>query len=321
LSLLTVETLSIGFGTPAAPVRIVRDVSFALAAGGTLGIVGESGSGKSMTALALIGLLPESARVTGRMLFEGNDLTNATERDWVKLRGRRIAFVFQEPMTSLNPVHTIGAQVAEPLLVHGLMDKRAARAEALRLLERVGIPRARERLDAYPHELSGGQRQRVMIAMALACRPSLLIADEPTSALDVTVQKQIIGLLKDLQTEFGMALIVISHDLGVIADLADRSIVLYGGQIMEEGPTMDLFRHHAHPYSQGLMAARPGSHLGKGKRLAAIPGNVPAPTDLPAGCPFYGRCPRGRDICRTDAPPIVVTGRTLSRCFFPEVAA
>jgi len=321
LTLLTVNNLSISFGTPAVPLRIVRDVSFALSAGGTLGIVGESGSGKSMTALAMIGLLPESARVTGRMVFEGADLAAARERDWVRLRGRKIAFVFQEPMTSLNPVHTIGAQVAEPLLVHGLMDKRAARAEALRLLERVGIPRARERLDAYPHELSGGQRQRVMIAMALACRPSLLIADEPTSALDVTVQKQIIGLLKELQAEFGMALIVISHDLGVIADLAERSIVLYGGQIMEEGPTLDLFRHHAHPYSQGLMAARPGSHIGKGRRLAAIPGNVPAPGDLAPGCPFYGRCALGEETCRTKPPPIVATGRTLSRCFFPGAVA
>ncbi len=320
MTLLAVDGLSISFGAPKAPVKIVRDVAFALDAGSTLGIVGESGSGKSMTALALIGLLPESAGVSGRILFEGTDLAKASERDWVRLRGRRIAFVFQEPMTSLNPVHTIGAQVAEPLLVHGLMDARSARAEALRLLERVGIPRARERLDAFPHELSGGQRQRVMIAMALACRPALLIADEPTSALDVTVQQQIISLLKELQAEFGMGLIIISHDLGVIADLAERSLVMYGGQIMEEGPTRALFRHHAHPYSQGLMAARPGSHTGKGQRLAAIPGNVPAPADLVPGCPFYGRCPRGQDQCRNNAPPAIATGATRSRCFFPGEA-
>jgi len=321
VTLLQVEHLSIGFGAVGAPVPVVRDVSFTLERGGTLGIVGESGSGKSMTALSLIGLLPEAARIGGRLLFEGRDLAAADEREWVTLRGRKIAFVFQEPMTSLNPVQTIGRQVAEGLRVHGLMRAAAARAEALRLLDRVGIARAKERLDAFPHELSGGQRQRVMIAMALACRPSLLIADEPTSALDVTVQKQIIGLLKTLQADFGMGLIVISHDLGVIADLAERSLVMYGGRVMEEGPTTALFHHAAHPYTRGLLAARPGSHAVKGGRLAAIPGNVPEPTDLPPGCPFHGRCASGTDRCRTEVPPVVATGDTLSRCFFPTGAA
>jgi peptide/nickel transport system ATP-binding protein len=317
MTLLAVDRLSITFGTPANPLPIVRDVSFELARGGTLGIVGESGSGKSMTALSLIGLLPDAARVGGSILFDGTELANATEATWLPLRGWRIGFVFQEPMTSLNPVHTIGRQIAESLILHGLKNANAARAEALRLLDRVRLPRAAERLDAYPHELSGGQRQRVMIAIAIACNPALLIADEPTSALDVTVQRQIVALLQELQTETGMGLIVISHDLGVIADLADRSIVLYGGRIMEEGPTRGLFATQGHPYTRGLIAARPGRHLGKGARLPAIPGNVPAAADFAPGCPFFGRCSIGReDVCRDVPPPPVAFGQTVARCYF-----
>jgi peptide/nickel transport system ATP-binding protein len=321
MTLLSVDRLTIAFGPAAASVPIVREVSFDLAAGDTLGIVGESGSGKSMTALSLIGLLPETARVGGHIRFEGADMARASERDWLALRGRRIGFVFQEPMTSLNPVHTIGRQIAEGLRLHGLKDAAAARSEALRLLDRVRLPRAAERLDAFPHELSGGQRQRVMIAIAIACNPALVIADEPTSALDVTVQRQIVALLKEVQAETGMGLIVISHDLGVIADLADRSLVLYGGRVMEEGPTLSLFRDAAHPYTRGLIAARPGRHMEKGARLPAIRGNVPAAADFAPGCPFYGRCDFGVDMCRDTLPPPVVRPSSVARCHFAGVTA
>lgn len=319
--LLDVRSLSISVVLPTGPARVVRDVSFALRPGEKLGIVGESGSGKSMTALALMGLLPAAARASGRILFEGRDLLALPEAELVRLRGARVAMVFQEPMTSLNPVHRIGDQVAEPLLEHGRMEGRTARAEALRLLERVGIPRARERLDAYPHELSGGQRQRVMIAMALACRPALLVADEPTSALDVTVQAALIRLLDELAREFGMALVVISHDLAVIAELTDRSVVLYGGAVMEAGPTRSLFRDAVHPYTRGLVAASPSRGIPKTRRLAAIPGSVPPPDRLPAGCPFFGRCPRGTPTCAETAPPRVDGPTTSAYCHHPEIPA
>ncbi|MEJ1159891.1 ABC transporter ATP-binding protein [Prosthecomicrobium sp. N25] len=315
--LLRVSDLTVALDLPAGPARVVRDLSFALDAGESLAIVGESGSGKSMTALALIGLLPSVARVSGSIRFEGRELVGAPEAALTALRGARIGMVFQEPMTSLNPVHRIGDQVAEPLLVHGRTDRAAARAEALRLLERVGIARARERLDAYPHELSGGQRQRVMIAIALACRPALLVADEPTSALDVTVQAALIDLLKDLARDFGMALVVISHDLAVVAGLAARSMVMYGGVAMEEGPTRDLFRAPRHPYTIGLVAASPSRRALPG-RLAAIPGTVPSADRLPAGCPFFGRCPRGTAICRDVPPPAIRQGERVARCHHLE---
>ncbi|MDR3496137.1 MAG: ABC transporter ATP-binding protein [Ancalomicrobiaceae bacterium] len=316
--LVAVDRLTVAFDDRRLPVEVVRDVSFTLAPGGTLGIVGESGSGKSMTARALIGLLPESARLSGSLAFDGRDLVSARERDWEGLRGRQIGMVFQEPMTALNPAHRVGDQIAEGLVLHGLMDRRSARAEALRLIERVGIARARERIGAFPHELSGGQRQRVMIAMALACKPSLLIADEPTSALDVTIQAQIVELIAELKAEYGLALIVISHDLGVIADLAERTLVLYGGRVMEEGETAALFRAPAHPYTRGLLAARPGRHKPKGEHLDAIPGNVPSAADFPPGCPFFGRCGDGTERCRLEVPPPVTVGDTIARCWFPR---
>jgi peptide/nickel transport system ATP-binding protein len=300
--LLSVSNLTIGFGRKERPIRVVRDLSFDLAEGQTLGIVGESGSGKTITALSLMGLQSSVAHVTGSIRFEGEELLPHREDRMTALRGKNIAMIFQEPMTALNPVHRIGDQIAEGLILHEGFPREAALAEAVRLLERVGIAQARERLNAYPHEMSGGQRQRVMIALALACRPELLIADEPTSALDVTVQAQLLDLIRDIVSERSMALIVISHDLGVVTELASRTIVLYGGAVMEEGPTARLFARPAQPYTQGLVTAIPGRGARR-KRLTAIPGNVPPPHLLAPGCPFHGRCPLGDETCRVTPPP------------------
>ena len=317
MSVLDVEHLAVSIATASGPLPVVRDISFRLDRGTTLGLVGESGSGKSMTALALMRLLPEIATATGAVKLHGEDLLRADETRLCTLRGDRMAMVFQEPMTSLNPLHTVGDQIAETLILHRGAERKAAFDEAARLLDRVGIGNARARLGAYPHQLSGGQRQRVMIAMALACRPDVVIADEPTSALDVTVQAQIIDLLRGLIGETGMALILISHDLGVIGRLADRVMVMYGGAVMEEGDTRTVFTVRAHPYTQGLFAALPSRGARKGKRLAVIPGTVPPPDALPPGCPFYGRCPRGQDVCRDNKPPAVTIDGSLARCFFP----
>jgi peptide/nickel transport system ATP-binding protein len=272
-----------------------------------------------MTALAVMGLLPAAARAAGSIALAGEELVGAPERRLCALRGDRMAMVFQEPMTALNPVHRIGDQVAESLILHRGLARGAARARAADLLARVGIDRPQARLDAYPHELSGGQRQRVVIALALACAPDLVIADEPTSALDVTVQAQIVELLGQLADESGMALVLISHDLGVIGQLADRVVVMYAGAVAEEGPTADVFRRRVHPYTEGLFGALP--QRGGGRRLRAIPGTVPAPADLPPGCPFHGRCPRGQDVCRDTPPPWVEAGPGhRARCFFPVTA-
>ena len=311
MTLLAVDDLTIRVAE--SDTRIVRGLNFRLDAGDTLGIVGESGSGKSMTALALMGLTPSAMRLSGQISFEGRALLPADEAALVRLRGARIAMIFQEPMTALNPVHRIGRQIAEGLMLHEGAEEAAALAEAARLLDRVGIDNAVARLSAYPHELSGGQRQRVMIAMALACRPELLIADEPTSALDVTVQAQLLELIRDIVNERGMALIIISHDLGVVAELARRTLVLYGGAVMEEGETRTLFAAPHHPYTQGLLGALPGRGRGRG-RLAAIPGAVPPPHLMAPGCPFHGRCPLGDETCRTVPPPLRDTGATVSHC-------
>ena len=310
---IEVHDLVVGNGNVSA----VRGVSFAIPPGGRMGLVGESGSGKSMTALALMGLTPSAMALTGSIRFEGRELLPHDEAVMTQLRGSRIAMIFQEPMTALNPVHRIGRQIAEGLMLHEGFDEAAGLAEAVRLLDRVGIQNARERLSAYPHEMSGGQRQRVMIAVALACRPELLIADEPTSALDVTVQAQLLELIRDIVAERNMALIVISHDLGVVAQLAERTLVLYGGAVMEEGPTRALFTHPVHPYTRGLIAALPGRGRGR-RRLVAIPGSVPPPHLLASGCPFHGRCRYGDDVCRDVAPGPVVAGETLVRCYKVE---
>ena len=312
-ALLTVANLTIALAGTQPPIRVVRDLCFSLAKGESLGIVGESGSGKSMTALALMGLVPRAMSVTGSIGFEGQELLPYDEARMTGLRGARIAMIFQEPMTALNPVHRIGRQIAEGLMLHEGVDEAAALAEAARLLDRVGIHNARERLGAYPHEMSGGQRQRVMIAVALACRPELLIADEPTSALDVTVQAQLLELIRDIVREREMALIIISHDLGVVGELAQRTLVLYGGAAMEEGKTRGLFSAPKNPYTRGLMAALPGRGQRRA-RLTAIPGTVPPPHRMAPGCPFHGRCKYGDDTCRAVAPEPIWTGQTLCRC-------
>ena len=324
MNLLDVQDLRITLPTARGPVLALRGVSFGLARGQTLGLIGESGCGKSLTALALMGLLPDGARVQGSVRLDGRELLGQPEDAWCALRGNRLAMVFQEPMTALNPLHPVGRQIAESLRLHKRLDARAARAEALRLLQRVQLPQAERRLDAYPHQLSGGQRQRVVIAIALACGPDLLIADEPTTALDVTIQREVLDLIGQLVAEDGMALLLISHDLGVMAENVQRMLVMYGGSVVERGPTDAVFEHLAHPYTRGLFAARPrlglraeGAALAgrRGHRLATIPGRVPELIDLPAGCAFADRCSLAIDACRSAPPPELPVGAGHSaRC-------
>ncbi len=309
MALLEVENLSVSLVTVAGAGRAVRDLSLVVEKGATLGIVGESGCGKSMTALAIMGLLPDNATTSGRIVFDGTDLLALPEEHMCEIRGNRIAMVFQEPMTSLNPVQPIGRQVSEALRLHRGLGRAAAKSEAIELLDRVGIAQPARRIDHYPHQLSGGQRQRVMIAMALSCGPDLLIADEPTTALDVTIQKQILGLLRGLIDDLGMGLILISHDLGVVAESVDRIIVMYGGAAVERGATATIFQELAHPYTQGLFGAVPklGQHRGddESMRLASIRGTVPELKDLPDGCTFADRCEFTSDACRAAPPPPV----------------
>ncbi|HOL36910.1 MAG TPA: ABC transporter ATP-binding protein [Rubrivivax sp.] len=320
MPLLEVQDLRVTLQTARGPADALREVSFSMERGETIGLIGESGCGKSMTALALMGLLPEGARVTGSMRLDGTELTTLAESDWCALRGHRIGMVFQEPMTALNPLHTVGRQIAEPLRLHKGLDARAARAEALRLLERVHLPQARARLDAHPHQLSGGQRQRVVIAIALACAPDLLVADEPTTALDVTIQREVLDLIGELVRDSGMGLVLISHNLGVMADRVQRLFVMYGGTVSEYGPTAEVFAHHAHPYSLGLFAARPRLGLARGTRLATIPGRVPDLADLPVGCPFADRCARVVPACRVALPaPVALGPGHMARCLRLDV--
>jgi len=320
LPLLEVTDLRVTLNTARGAVAALRGVSFRLERGQTLGLIGESGCGKSLTALALMGLLPDGAGVSGSIRFAGQELTTLPERGLCQLRGDRLAMVFQEPMTALNPLHSVGRQIAESLRLHKAMSRQQARAEALRLLQRVQLPQAATRLDAYPHQLSGGQRQRVVIAMALACRPDLLIADEPTTALDVTLQREVLDLIAELVREDGMGLMLISHDLDVMADRVAHLVVMYGGTVVESGPTAAVFEQLAHPYSRGLFGARPrlGWGRGRGSRLATIPGRVPSLADLPAGCPFAERCPRVVADCRAAPPPPVLVGPGhVVRCLRP----
>jgi peptide/nickel transport system ATP-binding protein len=323
MALLEVDDLRIRLQTQRGPADAVRGIGFSLERGQTLGIVGESGCGKSITVQSLMGLLPRQATVSGSIRFDGTELVGLGEREMCAIRGNRIGMIFQEPMTALNPVHTIARQVGEPLRLHRGLQGAAARKEALALLDRVGIPDAASRLDAYPHQFSGGQRQRIGIAMALACGPDLLIADEPTTALDVTVQKQILDLIGELVAERGMALILISHDLGVIANTVERMLVMYGGSVVESGPTRAVFAQRAHPYTQGLFAARPVLGAPRGRRLATIRGSVPELVDMPAGCPFAGRCGFTVDACfATRPPPVALPGGHAVRCIrLDEVAA
>ena len=322
MSLLEVTNLHVTLHTARGPAEALRRVSFRLARGQTLGLIGESGCGKSITALALMGLLPEGAQVRGSMRFDGRELATLPEAEYCKLRGDRIGMVFQEPMTALNPLHTVGRQIAESLRLHRGMGRTAARAEALRLLERVQLPEAAKRLDAYPHQLSGGQRQRVVIAIALACGPDLLIADEPTTALDVTIQREVLDLILELVREDGMGLLLISHDLGVMADTVQQLIVMYAGTVVESGPTAAIFERLAHPYTRGLFAARPRLGLARGTRLATIAGRVPELADMPIGCPFADRCDLVLDACRAAQPPVVEIGPGhQARCLRAEATA
>jgi peptide/nickel transport system ATP-binding protein len=269
--------------------RVLHGVDLALKRGESLGMVGESGCGKSVTWLAALGLLPQHARISGSVRLSGEEILHAPASRLDKVRGGRIAMIFQDPASALNPVHKVGDQIVEVLRLHGGMERRAATAEALRLLDRVGIPDAARRLDAYPHEFSGGQNQRIMIAMALAGRPDVLIADEPTTALDVTIQAQILDLLQHIQRETGMALVLISHDLGIVGEICERVLVLYAGRVIEEAPADCLFAQPSHPYTRGLLGALPSLEAPR-RRLASIPGVVPSAADLPPGCAFAPRC-------------------------------
>ena len=309
MTLLSVRDLRVLFGTERGDVAAVDAVSFDIAEGEVLGIVGESGSGKSVTALSIMGLLPRPpARIAGGSVwFQGENILTYGEREMRDLRGPGIGMIFQEPMTSLNPVFTIGDQLMETIRVHERVSPRERRARAVEMLDKVGIAAPERRLADYPHQLSGGMRQRVMIAMALACRPKLLIADEPTTALDVTIQQQILELLLDLREEFRMAIMIITHNMGVVAEIADRVIVMYAGKVVERAGVNALFEHPSHPYTRGLLESIP-SLADDRERLKTIPGALPNPAALPSGCRFEPRCTWRVEACRAAVPPLAAIG-------------
>ena len=314
--LLAIEDLRVAFHRPdGQAMHAVDGIDLAVHRGRTLGIVGESGCGKSVTSLAIMGLLPKgAAEIKGEIRFEGYNLATISDRALRDLRGDRMAMIFQEPMTSLNPSYTIGDQIAEAILRHRNVSQAEARAHAIDMLKRVRIPSAEERYDEYPHKLSGGMRQRVMIAMALACTPDLLIADEPTTALDVTIQAQILDLMRKLKDESETAIILITHDLGVVAEMCDDVVVMYAGQIVERAPCAELFEQPQHPYTIGLLGSLPRLD-GKHERLAAVEGSVPDMTRPPQGCRFASRCPFVEEACTTTIPPLVETSPGhASRC-------
>lgn len=310
-TLVSIRNLAIDFDQGKRFVRALHGVNLNVAKGEVLGVVGESGCGKSITWLAALGLLGSRARISGSVRLNGQEIAGAPENDLAQLRGGRIAMIFQDPSSSLNPVHRIGRQIAEALKLHRGMTGAAANAEAARLLDRVGIANAERRLREYPHEMSGGMNQRIMIAMALAGEPDLLIADEPTTALDATIQAQILDLLTELRRDTGMALVLISHDLGVVADMSDRVAVMYGGRVIEEADTGFLFDSPAHPYTKGLIAALPDID-GPRRRLASIPGTVPAPDQLPPGCSFAPRCENASSVCDVAMPAFLPFGDSKS---------
>jgi oligopeptide/dipeptide ABC transporter ATP-binding protein len=318
--LLRLEHLRTYFYGDAGTARAVDDVSFSIGAGETVGLVGESGCGKSVTALSILRLVRPPGRIEpgSQLLFEGRDLATLDERELRRVRGARIAMVFQEPMTALNPVFTIGDQVAEVVRIHARASRREAWERAVEMLRIVGIPAPEERAREYPHQLSGGMRQRVVIAMALVMNPALVIADEPTTALDVTIQAQILELLTALQRQFGTSILLITHDLGVVAETVSRVLVMYGGEIVEEASVAELFARAHHPYTEGLLGAMP--RLGQSRdRLRTIPGTVPPPTHWPAGCRFHDRCPYAWERCTTEHPPLYQIGGThASRCHLAE---
>ncbi|NRA34046.1 MAG: ABC transporter ATP-binding protein [Polyangiaceae bacterium] len=295
--LLSVRDLRISFDTPRGTVHAVEKLSFDVPRNSCVALVGESGCGKSITTLSILGLVPEPGRVSeGQILFDGTDLRQLSDKQMRSVRGDQISMIFQEPMTSLNPVYTIGSQISEAIRIHRKLSRRAARAQALELLEAVQIPAPAERIDAYPHQLSGGMRQRVLIAMALACDPTLLLADEPTTALDVTVQAQILDLLGSLQKDREMSLLFVTHDLGVVAEFAQYVVVMYAGQVVETGTVDDIFSRASHPYTQALLRSMPRAGQKRGGRLLAIPGAVPDLANLPEGCRFAERCQRRKEV-------------------------
>jgi len=312
--LLAIDGLTVEFPSSKGPLRAVDEVSFHIHRGETLGLVGESGSGKSMSALAVIGLVPAPGRISaGSVRFNGRELTGLGEREMRRIRGAGVGFVFQEPMTALNPVFTIGSQLVETLAAHGIATGRAAGEKAVELLEAVRLPDPLKRLRDYPHQLSGGQRQRALIAMALACNPALLIADEPTTALDVTVQAEILDLLREMKSRFGLALLLITHDLGVVAETADRVAVMYAGRIVEQSPVAPIFSDPLHPYTRGLLGSMPGRD--QGRQLRAIPGVVPPLGNLPPGCTFAPRCPDRFEPCDKARPGDAVLDDRRVKCY------
>ncbi len=315
--LLEVNDLSVSFRTNDGTVRAVNGVSFGVDASETLAIVGESGSGKSQTAFAIMGLLARNGRAAGSVTFEGQELIGASDAVMNKIRSEKIAMIFQDPMTSLNPYMRISVQMEEVLILHKGVSKTEARAECIRMLDAVHIPEAKGRITMYPHEFSGGMRQRVMIAMALLCGPKVLIADEPTTALDVTVQAQIMELLADVRRDFGTGIILITHDLGVVAGFCDRTQVMYGGQVMEAGSTTDLFGAPSHPYTKGLLSAVPRLDQHE-SQLRTIPGDPPDMSNLPAGCPFEPRCTSRVDVCAKQQPVLSQSGARSRACHLPE---
>jgi oligopeptide/dipeptide ABC transporter ATP-binding protein len=320
-ALLSVERLTTVFDLPRGPAAAVNDVSFEVRTGETLGLVGESGSGKSVTALSILRLVHPPGRIaSGHIRFRGRDLLTLSEREMRQVRGADIALIFQEPLTALNPVFTVGDQIAETLVVHRRATKREALGRAVDLMAAVRIPDAASRVRDYPHQLSGGMRQRVLIAIALACNPSLIIADEPTTALDVTIQAEILDLLREMKTAFNLSLLLITHDFGIIAETADRVAVMYAGRIVEHGPVHAIFREPKHPYTRGLLASMPGAS--PGQRLLAIEGSVPALDSLPSGCAFHPRCGDRLDACTAGVPPDYPVGpQHAARCYLQDPAA
>ena len=318
--LLRVHDLRTYFYTESGVARSVDGVSFEIAPGETVGLVGESGCGKSVTALSLLRLIRPPGRIEAdsEILFDGKNLATIDEKSMRAIRGARISMVFQEPMTALNPVFTVGDQIAEVVRIHGAGSKGEAWDRAVKMLETVGIPAPAQRANEYPHQLSGGMRQRVVIAMALVMNPALVIADEPTTALDVTIQAQILELLADLQKQFGTSILLITHDLGVVAETVSRVIVMYGGEVVEEAPVRELFASAHHPYTEGLLSAMP--QVGQEReRLATIPGTVPPPTAWPTGCRFHDRCPYAWDRCASEHPPLYQIGNGhVSRCHLAD---